>query len=139
VGRRLWLVALVGVIVVLQVITVWPRITEDPLANHTASEVFARVKAHGGIPCISDNFTGLRMVGYTQSFGVATSRAQLEHCTVVVALRANPSSQPAKDAEATFKHRTVLPARIPGVLWSQVPTRCWLRDPAPSSCPSGDG
>jgi hypothetical protein len=96
--------------------------------------VFARVRASGGTPCVIDDFTTLRLLGYTPRFRAAGSAEQLEACTVVASLDRAPGPGPARDADAEFPYRVRLPARTDGVLWSRVPARCWRDRPAPPGC-----
>ncbi len=126
VGRRSRLVILVGAIVVVQLFTTWPRLTQDYIASATVAHVFDRVDAAGGRPCTIDTFASIRLLGYRNEFSLASTREQMGHCTVAVLLGAAPRSRLVRDADATFRYRTVLRARRNGTLWSTVPTRCWL-------------
>lgn len=130
VGRRPLLVLLVGAIVVVQLVSAWPRLTEDSIASGTVATVFSRVDQAGGRPCTIDTFASLRLLGYQSQFSLAATRDQMKHCTVAVLLGVAPKSRPARDADATFRYRTLLPARRAAVLWSTVPTRCWLSSPS---------
>jgi hypothetical protein len=132
VGRRPWLTLLVAAIVVVQLFGSWPRLTQDYLASATVADVFDRVDQVGGRPCTIDTFASIRLLGYRNQFSLASNREQMSHCTVAVLLGAAPHSKLARDADATFRYRTVLRARRNGVLWSTVPPRCWLRSPAPA-------
>ena len=135
VARRPFALALVAAIVIVQVVTVWPRLTEDPFASHTVAAVFTRVRAKGGLPCTIDDFGTLRLLGYRRDFGVAASREQMRHCTVAVLLAPAPASGPARNADAVFRYRGALPARAKGVLWSVVPIGCWFSDhPSSATC-----
>src|SRR4029077_2062382 len=62
---RRWALLIV-VVVVVQVVTVWPRLTEDPIASAQVAAVFDRVHEAGGTPCVIDDFTTLRLLGYTK-------------------------------------------------------------------------
>jgi hypothetical protein len=132
VGRRPLLVLLVGAIVVVQLFSSWPRLTQDYIASATVARVFDRVDQAGGRPCTIDTFASIRLLGYRNEFSLASTRGQMGHCTVAVLLGAAPHSKLARDANATFRYRTVLKARRNGTLWSTVPPRCWLRSPPPA-------
>jgi len=139
VGRRTAVVAAVAILVALQLVVAWPRVTEDPYASRTVRDVFARVVAAEQIPCTIDNYATLRLTGYTDEFGVAARPQDLKACAVAVLL-APPGvdrSQQAEAADAAFAHRVTLPARRDATLWSRVPSECWLSDrpPANSGCP----
>jgi hypothetical protein len=122
---RRWTVVVVAV-VALQVATVWPRLTTDPVASGRVAEVFARVRRAGGTPCVVDDFTRLRLIGYTRDFAVVGSADQLPACDVVASLDRSHGPGPARDADRAFPHRRVLRARNNGLLWSRLPASCWL-------------
>lgn len=132
VGKRPLLVVLVALVVAVQLVTAWPRLTEDPIASGEVAQVFSRVRAVGGRPCTVDDYASLRLLGYTTNFSLAVNRAQMGHCTVAVLLGVAPESRPALDADATFRFRWTLRARQDGTIWSKVPRRCWLSSPAPA-------
>lgn len=125
---------LVGIVVVVQVMTVWPRLTQDPIASAQVADVFARVRASGGTSCVIDDFTTLRLLGYTKEFRPAGSKSELGSCTVVASLDESSGRGPSRDADAVFPHRTKLHARSDGILWSRVATECWTA-PTASPCP----
>ena len=127
---------LIAVIVVVQLTTVWPRLTEDPIASAQVASVFDRVRVAGGTPCVIDDFTTLRLLGYTKEFHAAASKSELAGCTVVASLDQTHGPGPARDADARFRYRAQLPARTNGILWSRVPTACWT-EPSPEVGCSG--
>jgi len=129
---RRWLLVVVALVAV-QVVTVWPRLTDDPVAGAAVAGAFARVEGAGGTPCVVDDFTRLRLLGYTRDFAVVTARQQLGECDVVATLATAAGPGPARDADAAFRYRRDLPARTGGVLWSRAEPSCWL-DPG-KRCP----
>jgi hypothetical protein len=132
VGRRPRFVLLVGAIVVVQLVSIWPRLNEDPVANATAADVFARVEERGGRACTIDTRASQRLLGYAADFTVATSREEMERCSVAVRLGPAVTAEPSRDADSIFPYRSVLHAREDGRLWSRVPVRCWLSSPPPT-------
>jgi hypothetical protein len=135
VASRRAVLVLVALVVVAQLVVAWPRVTEDPYASRTVRDVFARVAAAGERPCALDTHTSIRLTAYTADFSVPTGRAGVDACAVAVLLApAGSRSQPVRDAEASFPHRTTLDARHDATLWSRVPTACWLDDRPPRSC-----
>jgi hypothetical protein len=133
VARRPILVALVLVLVGLQVHTVWPRLTSDPYPNRQAARIFDAVRAHGGIPCAIDSYTGQRMIGYTTQFAIPRSFEQAKQCTVALRI-GGPAAQLDGSFDRAFPHHVRLDAETPGVLWSAQPITCWTSNVAGSGC-----
>jgi hypothetical protein len=136
--------ALVLVIVGLQVHTAWPRLTNDPYPNRQAAKIFETVTARGGVPCATDVFTGVRLIGSVKLIGSKTpflihqSASRRGSCTVAFRIGL-PGARLEQRMDHLFPFHTQLNAETPGVLWSIRPVSCWTTDPASASCAAAHG
>jgi hypothetical protein len=125
VAKRPRAIAVVGLAVVIQTSTAWPRLTTDEVPNRQAAGILTAAIERGGLPCVSDDFTALRTLGYTDRFVKVPAGAPLPNCTVLIAYGVDRDGELARAARRKFPYSTTLEARTDGVLWSAIPADCW--------------
>jgi hypothetical protein len=133
VARRHLAIVLVLVVVVLQVHTVWPRLTADLYPNREAGRIFDEVTARHGRACVLNPFAALRLEAYTPSAKGIFQPSQLDPCTVAFAINTPPRAL-VQLLDKKFPYRAKLHAHTDGYLWSTVPTDCWTSNRPRAGC-----
>jgi hypothetical protein len=84
-------------------------------------------------PCVLNQYTALRLIGYTATFGGLAVLDNRGDCAVLFSIGTTPEFA-VRHLDRIFPYHIVLHAQTDGELWSIVPTTCWSTKEPGADC-----